>query len=299
MTVIALTGGTGFVGRRVIAHAVSAGHVVRALTRRAQPAEPNVSWVRGALDRTEALADLVQGADVVIHVAGVVSAPDRATFAAGNVAGTQAMIHATRAAGISRFIHVSSLAAREPDLSNYGWSKAQAERTIVAADLDATIVRPPAVYGPGDMEMRDLFRFASLGLGITPPPGRLSLIHVDDLARLLIACALAPTPAMLEPDDGTGGITHAEFARMIGTAVGRSVLPLPLPRSLLMAAAWVDGRLRGDKAKLTRDRVAYMVHPDWTTDPARRPPPGLWQPQVTTQRGLIDTAAWYRAHRLL
>lgn len=300
--IIALTGGTGFVGSRVIALAVEAGHLVRALARRPQPEQPGVTWIEGALDMPDALARLVTQTDAVLHVAGVVNAPDRDGFAAGNIAGTQAMIDASVAARVSRFVHVSSLAAREPGLSNYGWSKAQSERRVETSPLAWTIVRPPAVYGPGDMEMLDTFRIAKLGIAVMPPPGKMSVIHVDDLARLLLTLATQDAGRLtIEPDDGTpGGWTHADFlGGAIGTAVGQRVMPLPLPRAILSLAARIDGLVRGPKAKLTADRVGYMCHPDWTVDPARRPDAGLWQPRIDTANGLAETAAWYRANRLL
>ncbi len=300
--IIALTGGTGFVGKRLIDLAVAAGHEVRALTRRPQPDRPGVSWVAGALDTPVALAMLVEGADAVIHVAGVVNAPDRAGFALGNIAGTQAMIDATVAARVARFVHVSSLAGREPALSNYGWSKAESERRVETSPLAWTIVRPPAVYGPGDMEMLDTFRVAKLGIALTPPKGRMAVIHVDDLARLLLALVASDAHrTILEPDDGTpGGFSHADFfATAIGEAIGRRVLPFALPRPFLTLAARADRLFRGDDAKLTADRVSYMCHPDWTADPAKRPPQSLWQPQVATPAGLAETAAWYRAQGLL
>lgn len=300
--IIALTGGTGFVGKRLIDLAVTAGHEVRALTRRPQPDRPGVSWVAGALDTPAALADLVAGAGAVIHVAGVVNAPDRAGFALGNIEGTQAMIDATVAARVARFVHVSSLTGREPALSNYGWSKAESERRVETSPLAWTIVRPPAVYGPGDMEMLDTFRIAKLGIALTPPKGRMAVIHVDDLARLLLALVASDAHrTILEPDDGTpGGFSHADFfATAIGEAIGRRVLPFALPRPLLTLAARADRLLRGADAKLTADRVSYMCHPDWTADPAKRPPQSLWQPQVATPAGLAETAAWYRAQGLL
>ncbi len=187
MSVLAITGGTGFVGGRLIDLAIESGYEVRALARRTQPDRPRVTWIEGALDTPAALDALVRGADAVIHVAGVVNAPDRAGFAVGNIAGTQAMVDAARTAGVGRFVHVSSLSAREPALSNYGWSKAEAEAVVVASGLDWTIVRPTAIYGPGDMEMRDMFRMARFGLALLPPPGRISVIEVGDLARLLLA----------------------------------------------------------------------------------------------------------------
>src|SRR3546814_8541999 len=67
------------------------------------------------------------------------------------------------------------------------WSKAEAEKVVEASALDWVMVRPPAIYGPGDMEMRDLFRLARWGIALLPPPGKLSVIEVSDLARLLLA----------------------------------------------------------------------------------------------------------------
>ncbi|MBX9860118.1 MAG: NAD(P)-dependent oxidoreductase [Sphingomonas sp.] len=298
--ILAVTGGTGFVGRTLIELLVAAGHEVLALARRAQAPRDGVTWFEGALDQPDALATLASGADAVIHVAGVVNAPDRAGFVAGNVAGTQAMLAAAHATGVSRFVHVSSLAAREPDLSTYGWSKAEAEHAVAASPLDWVMVRPPGVYGPGDLDMLDLFRLARRGLGMAPK-GRISLIEVSDLARLLLALATHASPRVIyEADDGTpAGWSHADYAHAIGRAVGKQVTPLPLPATALKLAARADMALRGAKARLTLDRARYIAHPDWVIDPAKRPPAALWTPQVATEQGLAATAAWYRAQGLL
>ena len=295
--ILAVTGGTGFVGGALIDRALAAGHRVRALTRRPQPERPGVTWIAGDLADP---ADLCVGADAVVHVAGAVNAKDRAGFAAGNVAGTETIVAAARAAGVARFVHVSSLVAREPELSNYGWSKAEAERVVMASGLGWSIVRPPAVYGPGDLDQRDLFRAAKLGVAVMPPPGRMSAIHVGDLARLLLILATAPADhALYEADGPDGPITHEIYFREIGAAVGRRPLPLPLPGAVLKLAARIDGALRGDKARLTMDRVAYMTHADWGADPAKAPPPGLWKPDMSLKRGMADAVRWYRANGLL
>lgn len=301
MSVFAVTGGTGFVGSRLIDLAVEAGHQVRALTRRDQPARDGVTWIHGDLDAMAALTELCTGADAVIHVAGVVNAPDREGFAHGNITGTANMLAASKAAGVRRYVHVSSLASREPALSAYGWSKGEADTLVRDSGLDWTIVRPPAIYGPGDLEMLELFRVARFGLALLPPGGRISVIEVGDLGRLLLALAATDRcPGEIDPDDGrAGGWTHPEFARAIGRAVGRRVLALSLPRAVLMAGARIDRLVRGRKAKLTPDRVSYFCHPDWVANPAHRAPANLWSPQVETPEGLVETARWYRAKGLL
>ncbi|WP_315763191.1 NAD-dependent epimerase/dehydratase family protein [Sphingomonas sp. Y38-1Y] len=300
MSVIAITGGTGFVGKRLIDRALGVGHTIRALTRRNQPDREGVTWIAGALDKPAALASLVEGADVVIHVAGVVNAPDRAGFVAGNVTGTEAVIAAAQAAGTPRFVHVSSLSAREPALSTYGWSKAEGEARVAAALPNAAIVRPPAIYGPGDLEMLELFRLAKKGVVPLPPPGRFSTIHVDDLADLLLALAGSDAAGVFEVDDEAPmGWSHVDFARALGRAVGRRVLPLSTPRALLMLSASIARAVQGDRAKLTPDRAAYFSHPDWVVRADRRPPPALWRPSIATEPGLAATAEWYRAAGLL
>jgi nucleoside-diphosphate-sugar epimerase len=293
---LALTGATGFVGRHVLDQAVASGRQVRALTRKPQPAAERVTWVEGALEDTASLARLVHGVDAVIHVAGVINASDAAGFEAGNVAGTAAMLAASADAGLSRFVHVSSLAAREPGLSLYGASKARSEALVEAATLSSAIVRPPAVYGPGDRETLELFRMARRGLLILPPHGHLSLIHVEDLARLLLALAAVDTRGIIEPDDGRpGGWTHREFGEALGRAVGRQVRTLSAPAMLLKIAARADRLLRGHRAKLTPDRANYFCHPDWTASPARAAPATLWRPQWETEAGLAATARWYQS----
>ena len=245
---------------------------------------------------------MLRGADAVIHVAGVVNAPDAAGFDAGNVDGTLAMLGATTATGIHRFVHVSSLAAREPKLSLYGASKARAEELVRRSGLDWVIVRPPAVFGPGDREMLDLFKAARIGVVPLPPKGRMSVIHVDDLARLLLACVApsAPMQTLFEPDDGyPSAYSHPEFAQLLARAQGRRALALPVPAAMLRLGARLDTALRGANAKLTADRAAYIRHPDWVSDAALKPDPALWRPQIDTLTGLRDTVRWYTEQGLL
>ena len=299
---LAITGGTGFVGSHLIDVALGAGHTVKALARREQPPRDNVEWVAGDLGSRDALEKLVDTADAVIHVAGTITAPNAAGFKRGNVQGTLAMLAAATAGGVQRFVHVSSLAAREPKLSLYGASKAKAEELVHSSGLDWAIVRPPAVYGPGDRETLELFRMAKLGLMLMPPKGRVSVVHAQDLSRLLVALAgpLAPSNKLIEPDDGKAdGWTHREFARALASAVGTKAAVISSPGILLRMAARADQFLRGERAKLTADRAAYFSHRNWVVEPKRAAPSKLWRPEIETLAGLADTANWYRAQNWL
>jgi nucleoside-diphosphate-sugar epimerase len=296
--IVAVTGGTGFVGRAFVERALEAGHTLVALARSPQPPREGIEWVSGDLANQAALAELVRDVDAVVHIAGVVNAPDPEGFEEGNVVGTLNLVQASLKEGVPRFVHVSSLSAREPGLSAYGASKARGEKVVRASLLDWTSVRPPAIYGPGDKEMFELFRAARWGVVPVPKDGRASVIHVDDLARLLLA--LLPggegvSGEVFEPDDGRpGGWEHRELALAIGWAVGRRPRVVGLSPASLRRAAGVDGFLRGKAAKMTLDRAAYLAHPDWTGDPSARVPGEVWEAQVETRSGLKATAEWYQ-----
>jgi nucleoside-diphosphate-sugar epimerase len=295
---VAVTGATGFVGQAVLLAAARHNLDVRALTRRKQRLRSGVEWVDGDLGNADALKRLMEGASAVIHVAGVVNAPDAAGFDEGNVQGTLRVIEAAHAMGVARVVHVSSLAAREPELSIYGASKLRGEKLVRASGLDWTVVRPPAVYGPRDTDMLELFRLARRGVMPLPPNGKLSIIHVADLAQLLLSLVPsgeAVTRQLFEPDDGEpGGWTHVRLAHAIGAALDQRVRPLSLSPRVVGWAARADRMMRGAKAKLTPDRARYMCHPDWTVGDGLMPPPALWRPRIDTLEGLRSTAAWYR-----
>ena len=293
---LAVTGGTGFVGSHFIDAALDSGHQVCALARRPQQERDRLEWVPGSLEDPQSLRRLVQNSDAVVHIAGVINGSAE-QFEKGNVAGTLSMLAAATAGGATRFVHVSSLAAREPQLSRYGASKARSEELVRGSGLDWVIVRPPAVYGPGDKETLELFRMAKLRLMLLPPEGRVSMIHAADLSRLLLGLAEKPEPSgvIYEADDGrVGGWSHKELAQAIGQAVGRKNLALSLPAGMLRLGAVVDQLVRREKAKLSPDRAAYFSHSDWACRAELRPPASVWVPEVPTGAGLAETAHWYQ-----
>ena len=291
--ILAVTGGTGFVGGHLLRIAVEQGHTVRALTRREKPVQFGITWITGDLANP---GDLCTGADAVIHLAGVINARDPAEFFEGNVAGTATMLAASTKAGVHRFVHVSSLAAREPGLSAYGASKAASERLVEDSALDWSIVRPPGVYGAGDRETLALFQLAARGLALIPSDGRVSMIDACDLARALLALAAAPaTHRVHEIDDGAP-LDHRALAQAIGVAVGRRVRMLAVPGWGMRLAATLATRVaraRGDVSRLSHDRARYLAHPDWVAHGDNLT--GIWRPQVALADGLCDAATWYRA----
>ncbi|WP_199553982.1 NAD-dependent epimerase/dehydratase family protein [Sandaracinobacteroides hominis] len=302
---LAITGGTGFVGGHAIDKALAQGHQVRALTRRPQPDRKGVTWVKGDLANPQALQSLVSGADAVIHIAGVTNTRHKPEFDRGNVLGTA---YLRRAAGPTPFLHISSLSAREPQLSTYGLSKLRGEQVARGVQGPFAILRPPAVYGPGDEEYLALLRTAKSGLLPLPANAVTAMIYGPDLAAAIVALAedlagpATSNGGTFEIDDGAGGYTQSQVAEAISNALGAKVRPIELPSPVIGLAAGVDSmlcRLAGRTARLSRDRARYFAHPDWSANSDALLSLKLWKPSTDLQHGMAKTAAWYREKGLL
>jgi len=303
---IALTGGSGFVGRHLV-HALAGRHRLRLLVRRPERALAalGAELVHGRLDDLEALDRLVEGAEVVVHAAAAIRAPSPAVFDEVNRVGTVRVLDAAVRAGVRRFVLVSSLAARAPQVSAYARSKATAEAALAArADaFETVVVRPPAVYGPGDRATLEIFRGLARGRLVLPAHrrGRFSLLFVSDLAALLRELVEAPVPPglVLEPDDGTEGgydwpglVATAE--RVLGHPVRLHLLP-QAAAPLLARASEVLARIVGGDALLPRDKIGELYHPDWVCRGIGCDDLPGWRPSVRFEDGLGRTLDWYRA----
>ncbi|MFZ8913561.1 MAG: NAD-dependent epimerase/dehydratase family protein, partial [Pseudomonadales bacterium] len=199
---IAITGATGFIGRALCQRLEPSRQVIRALSRQADSRLPDtVTVVRGDLSSNVALRTLVRDAAWVVHCAGAVRGASRRAFDAVNVDGTAALLDAMAAAAPkARLIHVSTLAAAQPQLSDYAASKRSAELLVTTRGRDGDLIlRPTAVYGPGDRELKPLLDQAMKGM-LPRPVGnrRVSLLHIDDLVDALLF-AMRTTPGEAGP----------------------------------------------------------------------------------------------------
>src|SRR5258705_8803111 len=274
---VAVTGATGFIGSHVVGRLGRAGWRVRILTRRvpanAQFADVPVDAVIGTLEDGRAVAHLVRGADAIVHAACRMKARPHDEFFAANAAGTRLLVEAAIAAGNRpRFVLLSSIAARQPQISAYAAGKlaGEAELTRLDGELPWSILRPPAVYGPGDRETLAFFRALRMGLAMVPPVSnaRLSLLHVGDLAAAITAVldASAVLPGVQELDDGRGGYGWDEMIGIAARHLGVRPLRLPIPGLFLMGVAHLNEALHrptGDVAMLTPGKVREMLHADW------------------------------------
>lgn len=303
---IALTGGTGFLGRHIIHALTDAGHKVRALTRQPQLGDaPGVTWVEGGLEDKKALADMMKGADGAVHAAGAIKALNRDGFLAVNRDGTAAVADAAASAGVGRLVYISSLAAREPRLSPYAASKWAGELVLNAyrRRMAVAVLRPPAIYGPGDRETRRLFQMAANGFVLVPAAvnARMSLCHVADVAAAVCACLGADLYGQpFEIDDGRpGGHDWNSIVAAAGEAVSRKPRVLRLPGPVLYAAGalgTVGAAVTRRPSMLSLAKVPEILHADWVAAGPR--PPG-WRPVWSLKNGFKDAANWYASQNML
>jgi dihydroflavonol-4-reductase len=326
-----VTGATGFVGSHLAEALLRQGAAVTALVRSRRKAEHltqlGVRQVPGDLHDRAALIEAVRGQELIFHVAGLVAARDADEFRFANREGTANLIAAIRQAlrddrveEPPRIVYVSSMAAGGPSLRGqplqgheppapvtaYGRSKLEGEAVVRDSGFPWTIIRPPMVYGPRDLEVLKVFRLTRTGLVPVFGDGtqELSAVFGPDLAEALVAAARS---------EGTAGRTyyacHPEVfsSRSFVETVGRLVLPsrdrairvVPLPPWLARSALTLTGaaaRLAGRTTILTPDKANEFFQPAWTGDPGPLMRDSGWRPSHSLEAGLAATAAWYREH---
>jgi len=295
---IAVTGGTGFIGKCLLDALLGLGLPVRALTRGAQPVNSDhLTWIHGSLESGQSLETLLKGATHLIHLAGRVRGNTAQDFLATNTHASKALFERCSQMNTPpQVLLVSSLAAREPGLSHYAMSKHRAEQCLAEAlpERHWTIFRPTAVYGAGDTEIRPLLRLASFGLFPVPsnPHHRVSLLHVDDLVAAMLAWLRSSESCgqTLELSDGaTGGYEWQALADILSDQYGRRVRIMRLPKTLLLFVGALNagiGRLVRRPVMLSPGKARELAHPDWTADPTRAMSHLDWRPLIEFSQGI-------------
>ncbi len=309
---VAVTGGTGFIGRRIVRRLVQDGWRVRALVRRPDTGlgDAGAETVHGTLEDAASVYALVQSVNVVVHCAGAIRAPHRDAFVQVNRDGTLRIARAIIAQpSPPRLLLMSSLAARAPELSAYAASKRMAEdavRQMFGGQAEFCIVRPPAVYGPGDRATLPVFRQIQRGLLLVPAAdARFSLLYVDDLAEIVAQLLDAPSwkGEVIEPDDGRGGYCWTDLARIAGDHLQRRVRTVTVPwLALWLAAALAQlaGAVLMRAPMITLGKLRELYHADWVCRATSGPlPSAALPPRVAFDSGFAATLAWYRERQWL
>lgn len=295
---VAVTGATGFIGKYIIDNLLARGFHVRALTRTARAhVNDNLTWVRGSLEDTHSLSELVTGASAVVHCAGQVRGHKEEIFTRCNVDGSLRLMQAAKESGFcQRFLFISSLAARHPELSWYANSKHVAEQqlTAMADAITLGVFRPTAVYGPGDKELKPLFDWMLRGLlpRLGTPETQLSFLHVTDFAQAVgqwLSAETVQTQTYELCDGVAGGYDWQRVQQLVADVRCGSVRMVGIPLPLLTCLADIStalSRLAGKEPMLTRSKIRELTHADWSASNNRISEDINWFPGISLEHAL-------------
>ncbi len=321
-----VTGGTGFVGSHLVDALLERGDQVVCLVRDLAKTRrvfhdrfPNT--VVGSLDNVASLREGCENADVIFHVAGLITAKSRDEFFAVNAEATARLVdvatHATP--DLRRFVYVSSQAAAGPStrgsqrteqdppapVSDYGRSKLAGEEAVRTSPFSWTIVRPPAVYGPRDTEFLRVFKLARSPIVplVSDPGQELSLIYVADLVEALLAstsdAARNNVYFASHADFVTAGqlIHHARRAVKPTDNSSSAPILIRVPEVVGRAILTVTGevaKLFGKATILTRDKANELMAAAWVCSSAALERDTGWKAKTSHEAGFRETARWYR-----
>jgi len=310
VTVAAVTGGTGFIGAALIDQLLEAGVRVRALARdpRRLKRAGDIEVVEGSLANEAALAALADGADAFLHLAGETHARTEQDYARINVAGAAAAAKAAAAAG-ARFVHASSLSARQPETSPYARSKYESEAAVRSASGSNGFLalRLPAIYGPGDLVTLPYFKLLKSGFAFEPAtaaPARASLLYVEDAASAIAAAATRAAPGRVYDvgDDSADGRAWSEIGRVLGDIMGNAPLALKIPKpavALLHEGVRAAESIFGMSPSIRQGQVNELFHPDWVARENLFNAAADWAPKTPLHEGFAKTVRWYQEQGLL
>ncbi|MDA8085572.1 MAG: NAD(P)-dependent oxidoreductase [Nitrospiraceae bacterium] len=326
-----VTGATGFIGSHLLPKLLENGYKVRCLTRsgaaRQKLSGLPVEFCIGDLSDPASLEKAVRGVDYVFHLAGLTKTDKEHEFYDVNARGTKNLAQAVAREnpGLKKFIYLSSLSAAGPVLdgmppltedipphpvSHYGKSKLQGEEAVleIAGRVPVTILRPTAVYGPGDKDFYLLFKMIKKGLFLYWGEGSYSLIYVQDLVDAIVKAAGIPGQKGSQQAGiyflSDGNIyTITEIAGSIAGAMPwakrEKPFRVPVPRFLLPMAAVFCGIGGRDSGIINRDKIREMGFKDWCCDADRARREIGFEPKITLKEGVKWTADWYRIHQWL
>ena len=308
---VLITGATGFVGSHIARAFAQAGYEVRCGVRATSDTHPledlAVELVPLDLALPKDLSRAVKDAQLVVHAAGITRAGRASDYHAINAEGTRRLA-AAAAAGVRRFVLISSLAARGPDArdgedrpaSAYGRSKLEAEAYLreFGGRMETVVLRPAAVYGPRDTDFLPLLKMARAGWLLIPSnPALLQPVYAEDVARAALAAVRKAVGFGPFPVAEAARYTWRDVARGLGAALGRPVRTVRLPAGVFALAGGVAeraARLRGATPVFDGRRARDLATHTWTCDPSETERALGWRAEVSLYEGLEHTARWYQ-----
>jgi nucleoside-diphosphate-sugar epimerase len=326
---VLVTGATGFIGSHVADLLHQRGFQVRCSIRKTSSlkwlADKPYELIEASLSDKDSLIKAVEGVDYIIHVAGLTFARNYDEFLLGNQGGTRNLLEAAQEAApnLKRFLFVSSQTVAGPSealdipktedmpstpITSYGKSKKAAEEEVLKMKdkLPITVIRPPAVYGPRDTAIFDIFKAVKMGLGtlIGFNPKYVSLIHSTDLSRGIVDAALSENTL-----GETYFVSSKEFynwdqlMNLIAKGFGKDkIFKLKLPHTLVLAAAGMSqffGKFSKKPPVFNYEKGIDFIQDYWTCSAAKAKKDFGFEQQVSIEDGLRETAQWYLENKWL
>ena len=265
--IVSVIGGSGFIGRHVVAALASAGWRVRVICRRpdlAQFLQPlgapgQIAFAQGNVREADSIRRAAEGSVAVLNLVGILAERGKQTFEAVHVQGAAAAARAARETGARTFIHVSAIGADPSSPSAYGRTKAKGEQEVRRIFPDAVILRPSIVVGPEDSFFN---RFAAMArispvLPLVGGNTRFQPVYVGDIAKAVVR--LVETGAHRGKIFELGGpeiFTFRELMQFMLRVIHRRRLLLPIPFWAARIMAWPAQFLPG--APITPDQVRML-----------------------------------------
>ncbi|MCG8605217.1 NAD-dependent epimerase/dehydratase family protein, partial [bacterium] len=321
-------GGRGFIGSFLVEDLLQRGLKVRCLLRRSSKGRgwlegQNIQVCDGDITDASSLTEATTDVDHVFHLAGLTKARTKEEFYRANVEGTRNLLVAAgkNSSDLKRFVLVSSLAAagpsntrapvRETDpvhpVSNYGTSKWMAEEAAhaFAGDLPISIVRPPAVFGPRDSDVLQMFKYIKRGWLPLLSGGQryISMIYVQDLVSGLYLAATRDQAIgqtyFLAYERGYSWDEFAEtVADVLAVRVRRIIMPLLLVH-VVSAFGSLYGKLTNRATLFNLDKFKEIKPTHWLCDTTKARKEIGFEPIVDLKTAVTETCEWYQKERWL
>ena len=322
-----VTGGHGFIGSFLVEKLLKEGFSVRCLVRQ----KSNLQWIQnlsielayGDITDKESLPSAVKEVDYIYHVAGAIKGNTREKFFSVNCDGTIYLAEAAQkhAPHLKRFVFVSSVAATGPvkernlpseespcrPVSNYGESKLEAEKQLKIRfpNLPLTIIRPPIVYGPRDINFLQFFKFARMGFFPVPAPFEryYSIVYVKDLVEGIYMASKEERAV-----GKTYFISNSEFYsfQKLAEAISRPFSKKPffvyVPRFLVRIIAWCGDAyvfLTKKEIMITSKKFPELEATSWICSPDKAHREFHFKTQVPLSVGMQETCKWYKERHYL